>query len=267
VSAVIHPVVCITDSLGFAVAKDPPPGEPRLSYFDLAAGLLRARGLQCEFIVASETGRTSEMLENAIASGALAHLLARPPLCVVLQVGVVDCAPRVLGPRARMLVSRLRPRLLRRAVVSLLKQLHHPWFFKAFGHRVLVDGDRFGLHIGAAIRRLREAGCGAVLVASILPTTSVKEKVFGGMSSNIARYNDTLRAVCSREGARFVDFYGRLFEIREELTYDGVHPTIAGKREMAAILSEHIASVAVRVDVAHASACSGALQCAVRLEP
>src|SRR5687768_16665499 len=103
---------CITDSLGLPAAKDQPATEPAVSYLHLTSLILRASGLDLNVKLQALTGRTAPTLA--------ATVYEEPPptnlFGVLVQVGVADCAPRLLGPLGRRVVGRLWPPILRKWV-------------------------------------------------------------------------------------------------------------------------------------------------------
>ncbi len=231
-------VLCLVDSVGLRRANGQPEGEPAVSYLELTQSLLNESGHRLQMGVDALTGRTSAAVFEYLRR---ADLLV--PDIVFLQVGVVDSAPRVLGPRGRALVGYIHPVLLRKQILNCLATLHKRWFFLLCGHRLLVAPAEFLTNMRASLARLRTLGVRHALVASILPTTRQRERVYVGIQQSIAEYNRLLKLACNESGATFVDFTPALGTEPQEWLYDGVHPNIAGKHRLARILADHLAAV------------------------
>lgn len=235
-------VICITDSLGLQTTVGQPESDPKVSYIELAKSLPLISKQHLVIDVLAETGRTSQGVVTAIEG----LEFDPPPFVVLIQVGVVDCAPRLLGPRMRYALGQLRPKQVRNAVFWLLRRLHHRWVFRWFGHRLLVGPKAFRCNLERAIELLRDRNVVHILLGSVLPTTDAKEKVFVGFEKNINKYNQIIESVASCYNVEVIRF-DSLFDGCESMIYDGVHPTHAGKLKMASLFADVIGGYADQV--------------------
>lgn len=126
---------------------------------------------------------------------------------LVLQCGIVDCAPRPLPPRARRLLGRL-PGPVRAPIVGLLHRHRATLQRRGFAWTV-TPRDVFRRVYGewlahAAVRVSR------VLVLNIAPTTDAMDAHSPGLAAAIAEYNALIADVVREVGARnvtLVDVY------------------------------------------------------------
>lgn len=238
----IQRVICITDSLGLQTTVGQPESDPKVSYIELAKSLPLISTHNFVIDVLAETGRTSESVISVIEG----LEFDPPPFLVLIQVGVVDCAPRLLGPKMRYALGQLRPKQVRNAVFSLLRLLHHRWVFRWFGHRLLVGPKAFRCNLERAIELLRDRNVAHILLGAVLPTTDAKEKVFVGFEKNIKNYNQIIESVASCYNVEVIRF-DLLFKDCESMIYDGVHPNHAGKLKMASLFADVIGGHAHQV--------------------
>ncbi len=108
-----------------------------------------------------------------------------------------------------------------------------------------ADLSAYAANMDRIVSRLSDAGA-AVFVGlmddqsqrpvsadrATLPNTTPAE--FAQMSAQVARYNETIRAVAQRYGATVVDFSRTtIFTSPDTLDYDGIHPNPAGYDRIA----------------------------------
>ncbi|HNQ77846.1 MAG TPA: SGNH/GDSL hydrolase family protein [Acidobacteriota bacterium] len=116
---------------------------------------------------------------------------------VVIQCGVVDCAPRPLPSLMRRALGYF-PGIVRKPVVKFLHDNRALILKKGLGTR-LTSPSKFGKRLRAWIEEA-SASHDMVLVINIAPTNQKTEDHSPGFSASINRYNEIIRAAVSSVG-------------------------------------------------------------------
>ncbi len=175
----------------------------------------------------------------------------RQPHFVVVHVGIVDCAPRIFSANERSRLERLRPALLRRAVLWAIRKLR-PLLISARAQRVYTRLPDFETACRSVLERARESGVQHVIVVNILQPTAELESRSPGYIANHAAYNTVLRSVCADKDVVLLD-YDRLVQQAggtAAMTVDGMHPNPAGHHLLAQAICEAIAEKLQKYSVA-----------------
>jgi hypothetical protein len=163
------------------------------------------------------------------------------PQYLIIQCGIVDCAPRPIPRIARNLLS-MAPGPLRLVVA---RGLHHarPYLLRAGIKWHLTGPRRFrsilSRFLGHAVQQ-----CERTFVYNIAPTLPELETHSPGLRESIAAYNllieETVRAVANAS-IKLIDVYSAICATGKEHSYvsiDGIHLTAAGHRLYAQRLLE-----------------------------
>ncbi len=228
-------IICYTDSLGLNETHNIPVNEAKISYLELVHNKLKIEYPEIKFSYEAITGRTAVLLKNDIIQNPIIN-----NAIFVIQVGIVDCAPRVLNNTFRIFVSLIRPKFIRKWIILILNRLHKPWFFRYFGHRLLVPPKKFRSAFLEAVNFLNKGHNNKILVLNILPTNYIKENIFIGFSSNILIYNNILKNICIETDAVYVNLFDNMMPYAEKHLYDGVHPNYEGKKILASVVFNSI---------------------------
>lgn len=114
------------------------------------------------------------------------------PAAVVIQVGIVDCAPRPLRPSERDALERIRPRLFRTAIVRFL----HEYRAVIIRHRGLIQRMDI-VSFKEQFRRLLEdclAVTGRIAILPIFPATRSILARNPRVAAEIDKYNEVMRS-------------------------------------------------------------------------
>ncbi|MFY0698228.1 hypothetical protein A8B79_10370 [Balneola sp. EhC07] len=144
------------------------------------------------------------------------------PHTIILQLGIVDCAPRLLYEFERKLVSRV-PNLIKTNYLSLIKVLRK----RNLGN-TLVSFDKFKININNYIERAYNIGVSKIIIIGIAyPDEKMVDKN-PQILQNVDKYNDFYKKISSENkmveiilplDAKKYDY--RIYE-------DGYHPNKAG---------------------------------------
>ena len=132
----------------------------------------------------------SELHEQFIQDSAYYEKKERGIL--IIQCGIVDCAPRPVPPSVKTRIARLPPRL--RFPVTRLLHYGRPFLLRAGLKWRNTDIDRFESVLTQWIRMSRTI-YDRVYVINIAPTTPAIAAHSPGMQSSIDSYNGTIRRV------------------------------------------------------------------------
>ena len=169
----------------------------------------------------------------------------RLPQFVVVQVGVVDCAPRVFTPSQRSWIERAVPARIRNRILSLIKRYRQNIISQA-APKVYTPIADFAAGITEVIARARNAGVSRLFFVNILTPSADFERRSPGFTDNVRAYNAILvdRAVGS--DVELIDFdelvakHGGV----DALSVDGMHPNAKGHLILANTLMDRIARAA-----------------------
>jgi hypothetical protein len=156
------------------------------------------------------------------------NLLTAVPDTIFLQIGIVDCAPRVL--------SKLEARIIRR--IPVLSRLVG-WVIKKYRPSIIrlrklqyVPIDKFR----SGLKDLKSAFSGSRIVAiSILPACGEYEEILPGISQQIKAYNAALA-----EHFEFLDPY-KGHDVRDLCLSDFHHLNEKGHKVVLSAVTEFVA--------------------------
>ena len=164
---------------------------------------------------------------------------------VILQTGIVDCAPRPLSDRERTFVGLVRPLALRRAVVSVLHR-HRADIIRRRALIQVMPLAAFEAHF-ARLFAAAAAGGRAVAVLPIFPVPSSVHARNPLLAREMAAYNDAMRRLASP--ARFFEA-GKIFgdDTPDDLAIgpDSVHLNGRGHERVAAAMAAWLSSLDAR---------------------
>lgn len=220
-------VLLLTDSL--SLPREYPGG--RVAWGDIYVNLLRKAFPGIEFVHVGIGGATiSELLrlQNYYA-------LIEPDL-VILQCGIVDCAPRALGELEQQIVKKLHLFRFIRPFTGFLRRHRGVTYTppRCFEENLLALKGKFP---GVPF-----------LAIGILPGCSEYESIVPGVSANIVKYNAILR--------KHADFIDNTNFPREGITPDHHHMNEAGHRVVYEKLLEKIARHLQPSQPGHSADCS-----------
>ena len=159
---------------------------------------------------------------------------------IVVQCGVVDCAPRPVPPRIRDKIARL-PALLRWPVARALHLLR-PLLLRAGLSWRSATPDRFESTMREWLAALSKEKAPVYLV-NITPALPSVESHSPGLSASIVHYNDILERCAAHAGVVLIDAHAAMVSRRERLqefltAADGYHLTAAAHRLVADLILE-----------------------------
>ncbi len=237
-------IVVLADSL--SLPRDD-PGE-RVLWEETWPSVLEAEleevGRPAQVINCGVRTRTSDRIVDGEMDE---HVRLKRPRVVLVQVGVVDCAPRIFSRNQKRLLNLpVVPARLRETIVKLRSARRAEITGRDPLARVYTrpdDYERDFRRFVDQVRSLPEPA--AIILLPILRDPGRMEAKSPGHGGNVDLYNDRLRAVARDTAARFVEPAGALPGVDHAAAFvsDGYHLSVAGNRALGLHLAPLVAAL------------------------
>lgn len=186
-------------------------------------------------------GQRSRTADSLSGEDFVEHVLLKAPSVVIVQVGIVDCAPRVFSRREkRVLRSRFMPETLRRWLIGRRRGARRALVARDPLRKVYTKPQEFAGHLEEFTRRTGELERPPrLIVIPILGCQEVLDAKSPGFARNIEIYNAILRTACHRSGAVWVGVEASEGELpgSDLFCADGYHLAPGGNRALATVLT------------------------------
>ena len=150
------------------------------------------------------------------------------PSVVIMQLGIVDCAPRVFGKKAGYIVS-LLPNFIRSKLIAFFSE--HRLFFTKHFPKTYVSKEQFKLGIERLLEMFSRQNTQVICISIAATTDSNNQKSFS-FDKNISAYNAVQKELCEKYGFEYLDFYS-VSKFTDYLLEDGIHINIKGHDYLA----------------------------------
>jgi lysophospholipase L1-like esterase len=217
--------------------------------------LLVAKGIDAEVINSGLRSRTSEMLE-------LDELRFKHPTVIVIQIGVVDCAPRIFSQREKLLLNLpVVPKPLRDLIIGRRSRRRKEITGRDPLASVYTRPEQYAKNVASLFREVETFGWPITMLAlAVLSNPEAMEKKSPGHSANVSLYNALLERACTEAGVRYLSREELIPDPRAQDVFskDGYHLAVEGSRivaeSVAQVLAPMIAAPSERlVDVSERS--------------
>jgi acyl-CoA thioesterase I len=221
-------VVLAADSLALPRPKD----LGNNCYADIYGGLLRKRlslELGYENVEVLNHGRRANTIRQLDTPNSFFDDVSGwEPDIVILQVGIVDCAPRLFSRTEHFLVSQIRPAAFRDRFIQFVGH-HRRFILQHMPQKVYVPLDEFSRRYTHVRDQILQQGI-KVLLVNICPTNTESAFRSPGLSENIVIYNRVISEAASAQGCALVDIHKELKERNPDnfILNDGIHINQAG---------------------------------------
>ena len=206
-------------------------------------GLLRQRGVDAEIINRGRRARTAASLTG---QEPYENVVWLQPDVVALQIGVVDCAPRIISRREKQVLnlpgfpSRVRDALIERRKARRPQITARDPLAKVYTPP--ADFRRYISDFGALVETMDPQP--ELLVVPVVVDWQPMERKTPGYTENVIRYNKILQRFCEAPRRRFVQV-PQLMEddasLRQMFCSDHYHLSAAGNHELAQAVADLIA--------------------------
>ena len=161
---------------------------------------------------------------------------------VIIQVGIVDCAPRVFLPGERKIMSLVRPSELRETILNHVRK-NRRRIISMRPNRVYVPIDLFEQCVDKIVYRGYKSGLHSLIFINIISPSDTLEYRSPGFQKNVNHYNLRLeQRVLGNKMVKLIDFNELIRQHggTELLTVEGMHPNSTGHALLAQSLSDTI---------------------------
>ena len=164
--------------------------------------------------------------------------LKRPDI-IIVQVGVVDCAPRVFLPWEFDLIDKLK--LVRRYILKFVNRNRRK-IIRLRPNRVYVTEKLFTKYLDEFITRIRNNQVGVCFFVSIISPPETLEWRSPGFQRNVDKYNSIICSRCDGHLTQFIDLDTMILEQggSEKLTVDGIHIGESAHKALCDALSSRL---------------------------
>lgn len=171
------------------------------------------------------------------------YMLPMQPDVVILQIGVVDCLPRLLGDFERKFISLLSRIPITRKLTAYYLRLKtaHRYAITKKHPRTLIPQDEFDRNL-KTFRKTAPSGCRFIIINIPHPGVDLIKRSYG-VADNIQRYNASLAIEFNDKNSMIVDLYGATITNPNYLLDDGYHISTIGHAYLFKKLSELLVSI------------------------
>lgn len=168
--------------------------------------------------------------ENYLCLYELTHL--------VVQIGVVDSAPRIFSLRENHLIGRIRPRFARRFIISTASK-HRAWIVKR-RKKVYTKPELFSEMTEKLISLVQSQNVKLAFVA-ICPTHENLCERSPGFNDNVSKYNSIIKTHTDQAKCGFIEPLKNQEKPDNFLLADGIHINPSGSILFSQSISDWIA--------------------------
>ncbi len=152
------------------------------------------------------------------------------PKYVVIQLGIVDCAPRLFSKRfGKYVIGNIKPLFLREFVIKQFSKRRI--FFTKHFPRQYVPISKFSYWYDYLLNVVKEFGSTPILV-NIARTSPENDRRSYGFIQHINKYNKIIEEAAHRYNAILIDMYA-VSETSDVLLDDGIHYNKLGSKILA----------------------------------
>lgn len=159
----------------------------------------------------------------------------RKPDIVIVQAGIVDCAPRVFLPNQRDFVGRIRIRFIREILLKLVSK-YRRMIIKTCPNKVYTPLPIYRDAATKLTELAKQDNVQALIFINIVFPPDFLESKSPGFQENVRLYNEALEQCKAKPGVYVVDLNGLFREqgnAEGHLLYDGHHLSVEGNRCLA----------------------------------
>lgn len=144
----------------------------------------------------------------------------------VIQIGIVDCAPRVFGLKAHYFLEKMKPIWLRKIITNFGSK--HRAFFTKYFPKVYVRPAKFERYYRDLVCQIFEkTTTKKIFIINLSDTTDECEKIYYNWRKNIILYNEILSKIANDfpDKIKIIDYHSRTLEDKSLILHDGHHMT------------------------------------------
>ena len=177
--------------------------------------------------------RSNTTLKQSGQQSLYDNLAVFEPHVVIIQLGIVDCSPRLFGRKQAFVLSKL-PDFLRSMIINIFSK--HRLLLTKIRPKVYVSQNIFEQSIDLLFKKISSLGSKAICI-SIASTNDRNNRRSYHFDENIKRYNSILQNRCHQFSFEYLDFYTATSE-NSFLLDDGIHINSSGHDFLTARISD-----------------------------
>lgn len=200
--------------------------------------------MQIDIINCSSRART---IDSICGQDFLDHVTWKKPDFIVLEIGIVDCAPRIFSKKEKALLNNsFMPACIKKYIIHLRSQKREIITKRAPLAKVYTPPYQFKFYLQKFFSRLEELNRRIrLIVIPILANDSFMETKSPGFVSNVNIYNSILKEWCKVIGATWFDPSTIFMEQKKHTLFgsDGYHFNIKGHCSIANLLYYYLLDI------------------------
>lgn len=205
----------------------------------LSKDLLK-KGIQNEVINSGQRARTAASLIGGDFENNITFI--RPDI-IIIQIGVVDCTPRIISKKEKYLFNqRWFPVTLRDKLIQYRKNNKRKITGKKPLKKVYTKPEQFESYLNQFEDRLQNQieKKVSVIVIPIIAHLEIKSKDSPKFTQNLERYNAILKTYCKSHGRTWIELENRFYTDSTLYCSDGYHLNPSGNKELSEILLKSV---------------------------
>ena len=228
-------ITIITDSLAMPRVE----GDEKI-YIQQTWPKLLAQQLGNDFMLAEFKERARDTDSLRIDQLFFETITCCKPDILLLQIGIVDCAPRIISKQENALWNRRYfPKRLRQYLIQHRKQNRANILEKGPLKKVYVSPDQYEQNIKSFIQQVKASYPSTfILTLPIVGNFQQLEQKSKGYTANKDLYNDILQKVADSSDTLYAGALLAYMQQDDFYTLDGYHLTVKGHTQVAHFLME-----------------------------
>lgn len=179
-------------------------------------------------------GARARVSDSLIKHDYQEHIQFKKPDTVIVQVGIVDCAPRIISLKEKdILNSKFIPRMFRESLIRYRKKNKQKIIARAPLKRVYTSPIDFKRNLQQFISKIKSEQRNIDLIfIPIVANIPFMEESSPSYGSNIDLYNRIIKELADKEGLKFLNLSRDFWETPSFYCSDGYHLSSKGNREL-----------------------------------
>jgi acyl-CoA thioesterase-1 len=228
----------ITDSLAMPRVE----GDEVIYIKDTWPKLLNNKLLNKEYVVADFSARARDTDSFNTSNVYTESVYFTNPNIVIIQVGIVDCAPRVISKKEHSLLNRhYFPNFLKNYIIKSRKDRREAILSKGSLKKVYVQPTMFQENYSNFLSKIGKYNDEIeIIIIPILGDLDVLESKSIGYSQNINIYNNILKNVSDIHSCHYLYDLVNIMNDKKCYTKDGYHLSVLGHSRFSDTLYEYL---------------------------
>lgn len=178
------------------------------------------------FVILNKSKRGNTIKNQTIQQYIYDDIQVLKPNYIICQIGICDCAPRIISPKERFLLNYISPLWFKQFYLKIKSK--HRLFFTKYFPVVNVKFSDFVLMYSLLVREIfKVESVKKLFIINICDTNQRNKLRSYGFESNIIRYNSFLKTLVSNN-VILIDMFEASKLDHDLLLEDGIHISLKG---------------------------------------